>query len=62
MSDDPDPIRPGQTGTVTHVSHHGVSRDAWQQITVAWDNGRTLMLVVPPDCVDVIPAAKGDRD
>jgi hypothetical protein len=45
MSDDPDPILPGTTGTVTSVRQHG----SWHQVDVKWDNGRTLMLVVPPD-------------
>lgn len=54
MSDDPDPIAPGQLGTVLGVSHHGCGKDAWCQIDVAWDNGRTLMLVSPPDQFEVV--------
>ncbi len=54
MRDDPDPIPPGPLGTVRRVSHHGSGEDAWQQIEVDWDNGRTLMLVVPPDAFEIV--------
>jgi hypothetical protein len=53
MSDDPDPIPPGTAGTVTVVRQHGT----WAQVDVAWDNGRTLMLVVPPDQFEVVSGA-----
>ena len=49
MHDDPDPIQAGQLGTVVSVARHGTGTDTWHQIDVAWDNGRTLMLVSPPD-------------
>ena len=39
MSDDPDPIAPGQLGTVLGVSHHGCGKVAWHQIDVAWVPG-----------------------
>jgi hypothetical protein len=51
MLDDPDPIAPGTTETVTTVRQHGT----WSQVDVKWDNGRTLMLVVPPDQFEVVP-------
>lgn len=50
MTDDPDPIQPGTTGTVIAVRQHG----SWSQVDVKWNNGRTLMLVVPPDQCEVI--------
>jgi hypothetical protein len=53
MPDDPHPIPLGTTGTVTSVRKCGSGRDAWFQVDVAWDNGRTLMLVVPPDEIEV---------
>jgi hypothetical protein len=53
MPDDPDPIPPGTTGPVTAVRRYGT----WAQVDVAWDNGRTLMLVVPPDQVEVADSA-----
>ena len=49
MGDDPDPVPIGTTGTVVAVYQHG----DWLQIDVAWDNGRTLMLSVRPDRVEV---------
>lgn len=54
MSDDPDPLAPGLLGTVLRVSLHGCGQHAWQQIDVAWDNGRTLMLVSPPDQFELL--------
>jgi len=50
MLDDPDPILPGATGTVVSVRQQGT----WAQVDVKWDNGRALMLVVPPDEFEVI--------
>ena len=47
---DPDPIRVGTLGTVLRVHDH---RD-WQQVEVAWDNGRQLMLAMPDDCVEIV--------
>jgi hypothetical protein len=52
MPDDPDPIPRGSTGTVTAVRHYGT----WAQLDVDWDNGRKLMLAVPPDQVEVLPS------
>ena len=54
MPDDPDPVPPGATGTITSVTKHGAGRDAWLQVGVAWDNGRKLMLTVPPDRFEVL--------
>jgi hypothetical protein len=50
MSDDPDPILDGTTGTFAAVRQHRT----WSQVDVDWDNGRKLMLVVPPDQVEVL--------
>lgn len=50
MSDDPDPVPIGTTGTVVAVYQHG----DWTQLDVDWDNGRALMLSVPPDRVEVM--------
>ena len=54
MRDDPDPIQVGQLGTVLTVSQHGSGKDVWHQIDVAWDSGRTLMLVSPPDGFEIV--------
>ena len=50
MPQDPDPIPVGSLGTVVTVYDH---RD-WKQIDVAWDNGRSLMLTMPDDCVAIV--------
>ena len=55
MTDDPDPIPPDTTGTVTSVKTHGSGRDAWVQVEVDWDNGRKLMLSIPPDRFELLP-------
>jgi hypothetical protein len=54
MLDDPAPIQVGQLGTVVSVSRHGDGKDTWHQIDVAWDNGRTLMVVSPPDRFELV--------
>ena len=61
MHDDPDPIPVGQMGIVVSVSRHGGGQDAWHQIDVAWDNGRTLMLVSPPDMFEIIASNNAER-
>ena len=50
----PIPFRPARTGTVTFVNEHGSGPRAWLQIGVDWDNGRKLMLSVPPDEFEAI--------
>jgi hypothetical protein len=41
MKDDPSPMEVGAEGTITHVNEgYGIA-----QYGVAWDNGRTLMLL-----------------
>ena len=54
MADDPDPIQPGQLGTIAHVDVFGSGPEQWMQISVDWDNGRKLMLVCPPDRFEFI--------
>jgi Domain of unknown function (DUF4314) len=54
MINDPDPIEPGATGTV--MMRPGWFQDAWQ-VTVDWDNGRALNLVVPPDVFEKLEPA-----
>ena len=48
MTDDPDPIPAGTTGTVAGV----YPLSDWTQVDVDWDNGRSLMLSIPPDEVE----------
>ncbi len=50
MPQDPDPIPLGSLGTVVEVyDYHD-----WTQVDVDWDNGRSLMLTMPDDCVAII--------
>ena len=53
MDNDPDPIPAGQTGTVVRINRVE-DEPVWHQIDVAWDNGRTLMLVTPGDEFEII--------
>lgn len=50
MGPDPDPIPVGSTGTVTHWAVFG-DRESRQSVQygVQWDNGRSLLVVCPPD-------------
>ena len=54
MQDDPNPIQPGQLGTIVAVRRYDDAKGIWHQIDVAWDNGRTLMLVSPPDRFEIV--------
>lgn len=50
MANDPDPIPSGSVGTVTYVSEMQFGPRPYQtQVGVAWDSGRTLSCLVPPD-------------
>ena len=50
MTDDPDPIPAGTMGLVTAIHMHS----GWTQLEVSWENGRTLMLVSPPDMFEIV--------
>ena len=54
MTDDPNPIAAGTTGTVFGIYPHG----DWTQVDVDWDSGRSLMLTIPPDVIERIGPAK----
>lgn len=54
MDDDPDPIQPGQLGTVVDLNVIGSEQTRWLQIAVDWDDGRSLMLACPPDRFEII--------
>ena len=49
MTHDPDPIQPGSQGTVRGCSFHNIAGYKFWQVDVAWDDGRQLMLSMPPD-------------
>ena len=59
MPDEPDPVPAGTLGTVLGVCSFD-GPDAFHQIDVAWDNGRTLMLVTPPDRFEIL-SDRADR-
>ncbi len=50
MPQDPDPIPVGSLGTVVAVR----DQREWTQVDIDWDNGRTLMLTIPDDCVSIV--------
>jgi hypothetical protein len=60
--DDPYPIAPGTRGTVRHVQLvnlgggmlGGTATGGFFQVSVDWDNGRGLMLSIPPDRVRIL--------
>jgi hypothetical protein len=54
MPDDPDPIPIGEVGTVIEVRRHGDGNNVWHQVDVEWDHGRTLMLTLPPDRIEIL--------
>ena len=54
MHDDPDPIATGSVGTVISACRHVMGTQSWDQVDVSWENGRTLMLVSPPDMFEII--------
>lgn len=54
MLDDPNPIPIGTKGTIQSINPVNFGREKFTQIDVKWDNGRTLMLSIPPDRVKII--------
>lgn len=50
MPNDPAPVPIGTKGTVLRTHVHS----DWCQVEVAWDNGRSLMLTMPDDCVAIV--------
>ena len=50
MTDDPDPIPAGTTGTVSAIHVHS----GWAQLEVDWDCGRQLMLALPQDRYEIL--------
>ena len=59
MPDDPDPIPTGEFGTVIGVARNGDGKNAWHQVEVEWDNGRNLMLTLPPDRIEILQNTTG---
>lgn len=60
MPDDPNPIPSGTEGVVTDITRVQMGprgERSFTQISVDWDNGRTLRCVSPPDTLAVIASA-----
>jgi hypothetical protein len=51
MTDDPDPIPTDALGTIAGV----YPQRGWTQVDVNWDSGRSLMLTIPPDRIELVP-------
>ena len=49
MPEDPDAIVAGTTGTVTRSVMHDLGDGEREHVSVRWDNGGLLGLVIPPD-------------
>jgi hypothetical protein len=54
MPDDPDPVPAGTEGTVIDTTDLNFRDMRQVQLTVKWDNGRSLSCVCPPDIVERI--------
>ena len=57
MADDPCPIEVGMTGTVERSTFVDWPGRGFEQVSVKWDNGRSLMPCVPPDRLTIIQEA-----
>lgn len=53
MPGDPCPVETGTEGTIRSIYHWPDSAGA-VQLSIDWDNGRTLACVVPPDRLEVL--------
>ena len=53
MPNDPCPVEPGTTGTVTEYAHYNWEGRTWA-IGIKWDADRSLSLCIPPDTFEVI--------
>lgn len=57
MPDDPDPIEVGAKGTITWV-YTATDFIPYTQVSVDWDNGRRLGVVIPPDEIRQVPPSR----
>ena len=46
MPEDPNPIEAGTKGTICSINKVDFGREKFTQISVKWDSGRTLMVVI----------------
>ena len=54
MTDDPVPIPAGALGTIVGI----YPQRGWTQVDVNWDSGRSLMLTIPPDRIELLPSER----
>lgn len=54
MAGDPDPIQPGARGVILEVNYIEVGVTSYAHVSVDWDDGRRLKLVIPPDIARVV--------
>lgn len=60
MPNDPHPVPSGSRGTVLRVTRwSGLEGADEYQLSMDWDNGRSLCVIVPPDTFHVI---NGEED
>ena len=58
MVNDPAPIEMGDVGLVEGVNHLNLGAGDQTQVSVQWDSGRLLHLILPPDHLRVVGAAE----
>jgi hypothetical protein len=51
MPEDPDPI---PAGIARHRLRDASPHHGWTQVEVDWDNGRSLMLTMPDDLIEIL--------
>jgi hypothetical protein len=54
MPDDPDPIPVGSVGTVRLITDLHFREAQQVQFLIAWDNGRSLSCICPPDELEIV--------
>jgi hypothetical protein len=51
MTDDPHPVPAGTKGTIEFINKVTMGHEEFVQVGVKWDNGSSLMVVIPPDVI-----------
>jgi hypothetical protein len=62
MPNDPEPVEIGTEGTVLAVAHLPWGQDMRSQVAIAWDNGRTLSCICPPDHLEILNASESKTE
>ena len=58
--EDPNPIQPGTKGVVTKIDSNVFSGVGEEHLSINWENGRTLKVLLPHDKIRIIK--RGNRD